>query len=31
MPMRALGVGVATRFGAVTRIGGNPVAQDSGR
>ena len=31
MPTRALGVGVVTRFGAVTRIGGNPVSQASGR
>ena len=31
MPTRALGVGVATRFGTVTRIGGNPVSQASGR
>ena len=29
MPTRALGVGVVTRFGAVTRIGGNPISEAS--
>ena len=31
MPTWALGVGVVTRFGAVTRIGGNPVSEASSR
>ena len=31
MPMQAFGVGVATRFGAVTRVGGSPVSEASGR
>ena len=29
MPTGVLGVGVVTSFGAVTRIGGNPVSEAS--
>ena len=31
MPLQALGVAVVTRFGAVTRISGNPVFEPSSR